>query len=241
VRVTQPTVSARSPCSTEDGRGAARAGPHGHHGNSAGEAPPLGGCSSGPAGRRAARPAEAGPAASRRHARHRGHVGVPPAVALWHRPGPTRRVDEPVRRRYLERAVIDGAVDLVGVPDSSFAGGRAHRLGALRHHRAAGAAVLARPHGPLTAWPTTLGHARRVHGCTSTCDRSAPMPVQPRSAVQTRQVDTAIQLAAAGQGVTVAPVNAVHPTCSGPAWCRPPLLRVELSAFAPRRPRVSSL
>ena len=167
---------------------------------------------------------------------------LPPAVARWHasRPGVQMRIDEFVRRRYLERAVIDGVVDLgVGVPDSSFRGwvepigweryvvvvppGLRARLGrTVRLHRLA-----EEPWILLDADHGLHGYVRQA---------CAEAGFQPRSAVQTRQVDTAVQLAAAGLGVTVAPVNAVPADLRWTSVAVRPALRVQLSAFGIHSP-----
>ncbi|MGZ4693143.1 MAG: LysR family transcriptional regulator [Acidimicrobiales bacterium] len=163
---------------------------------------------------------------------------LPPAVARWHDalPDVPVRIDEFVRRRYLERAVIDGEVDLgVGVPDSSFAGW-VRPIGSERYVAVVPAALRSRLGASVglrrladEPW-VMLDADHGLHGFVRQACAAAGF--QPRSAVQTRQVDTAIHLAAAGLGVTLAPANAV------PAELRPasvavrPALRLQLSAFA---------
>ncbi len=167
---------------------------------------------------------------------------LPPAVSLWHatRPGVQLRIDEYVRRRYLERAVIDGVVDLgVGVPDPSFSGWvepigweryvvvvppelRARLGRTVRLHRLAD-----EPWIMLDADHGLHQYVRQV---------CAEAGFQPRSLVQTRQVDTAIQLAAAGLGITVAPVNAVPSDLRWASVAVRPTLRVQLSAFGIQSP-----
>ncbi len=167
---------------------------------------------------------------------------LPPAVALWHqaRPGVQLRIDEFVRRRYLERAVIDGVVDLgVGVPDSTFSGW-VRPIGWERYvvvvppelrSRFGRAVSLPR----LADEPWVLLDAD--HGLHRYVRQAcADAGFQPRSAVQTRQVDTAVQLAAAGLGVTVAPVNAVPPELRWASVAVRPALRVQLSAFGIHAP-----
>jgi DNA-binding transcriptional LysR family regulator len=158
-------------------------------------------------------------------------------VARWHDalPDVPLRIDEFVRRRFLERAVIDGDVDLgVGVPDASFSGW-VRPIGSERYVAVVPAELRSRlgdsvglrrlADEPWVMLDADHGLHRFVRGAC------AAAGFQPRSAVQTRQVDTAIQLAAAGLGVTLAPANAV------PAELRPtsvrvrPALRLQLSAF----------
>ena len=167
---------------------------------------------------------------------------LPPAVARWHasRPGVQLRIDEFVRRRYLERAVIDGVVDLgVGVPDSSFRGW-IEPIGweryvvvvppALRPHLGRSVSLRRLADVPWVMLDADHGLHRYVR------QACAEAGFQPQSGVQTRQVDTAVQLAAAGLGVTVAPANAVPADLRWASVALRPPLRVQLSAFGTHAP-----
>ena len=165
---------------------------------------------------------------------------LPPALARWRlaAPGVPLRLDEHVRRRELDLAVADGAVDLgVGVPDASFVGW-VEPIGWERYVVVVPQALRARLGRTVALsrladepW-VLLGDGHGLHGFVQQACASAGF--RPRSGAQTRQVDTAIHLAAAGLGVTLAPVNAVPPDLRPQSVAVRPALRLQLSVFAPR-------
>ena len=167
---------------------------------------------------------------------------LPPALARWRASAPNvpLRLDEYIRRRALDDAVAGGEVDLgVGVPDASFAGW-VEPIGWERYVMVVPAGLRARLGGTvalsrLAREPWVLldaGHG--LHGFV--LQACAAAGFRPRSGVQTRQVDTAIHLAAAGLGVTLAPVNAVPPDLRPLSVAVRPSLRLQLSVFARRAP-----
>ena len=168
---------------------------------------------------------------------------LPPAVARWHeaRPDVQLRIDEFVRRRYLERAVIDGVVDLgVGVPDASFSGWVApDRLGALRRGRAAGAAAPARPHrSACPGWPTSRGCCSTpTTGCTGTSARRAPRPASSpdRPCRPGRSTPRSSWRPPAWASPSPRSTRC-RPSCAGPAWPSGPRCASQLSAFGTHAP-----
>ena len=167
---------------------------------------------------------------------------LPPVVARWHGtlPDAPLRIDEFVRRRDLDRAVVDGEVDVgVGVPDSTF-GGWVEPIGWERYVAIVPAALRARlgrtvslPRLASQPW-VLLDADHGLHGFVHQACANAGF--QPRSAVQVRQVDTAVHLAAAGLGVTLAPVNAVPAELVAASVAVRPPLRLLLSAYGLRAP-----
>jgi DNA-binding transcriptional LysR family regulator len=167
---------------------------------------------------------------------------LPPALARWRTLvlDVPLRLDEFSRRRDLDEAVAAGRVDLgVGVPDASFVGWM-EPIGweryvvvvpeALRPRLGRTVALSRLADEPWVGLDASHG----LHGFVRQACAAAGF--RPRSGVQTRQVDAAIHLAAAGLGVTLVPINAVPPDLRPLSLAVRPALRLQLSVFGARRP-----